>query len=94
MACCTSRTPLAKQATTSRTPLANHVLLAPTIPLLVVCPRLLASRVSATLTLQQALPLVLLRVQAARLFRLDLRVHVELATTPRAARVSFVLRAV
>ena len=130
MACCTSLTPLAKQATTSRAPLASHVLLVNTIPLLAARPLLLASRallaptiplqakllaksvllaptipllaahllrlvsrVQATLTRCKALPLALLRVQAARPCRLALHVHAaKLATTPRAVRVSFVLQ--
>ena len=64
------------------------MLLVNTIPLLAAHP---AKLVPATLTLQQALPLALLHVQAGRLFCLALRVRVnaKLATMP-AVRVSFV----
>ena len=95
MARCTSRTPLVKQATTSRAPLALRVLLAPTIPLLAAHPLRPAKRVPATPFLQQAPPLALLHVQAARPCRLALLVHAaKLATTPRSVRVSFVLQEV
>jgi len=94
MACCTSRS-LAKQATTSRTPIALRVLLVNTIPLLAAHPLRIAKRVPATLTLQQALPLALLRVRAGRRYRLALRAHAaKLAIMLRAARVFYVLQAV
>jgi len=54
----------------------------------------LASRVPATLTLQQELLLALLRVQAGRLFCLALRVDAKLAIMLRAVRVFYVLQAV
>jgi len=94
MACCILRS-FVKQATTSQAPLVSRVLLAPSIPLLVVSLFRLASRVPATPTLQQAPPLARLRVQAARPCRLALHVHAtKLATTPRAVRVFIVQQVV
>ena len=72
--------------------LASRVLLAYTIPLLAARPLRLVSRVPATPTRCKALPLALLRVQAARPCHLAVHVPAKLATTtPRTVRVSFVL---
>jgi len=66
MACYTSRTPLANQATTFRALLASLVLLEPTILLLIAHPLRLASHVVLENFHCKALPLAPVRVQAAR----------------------------